>query len=160
LLADFTTGGADLMFGMGGFVTRHLKMGYEANLGRRSVLDNVQGSQGYAPSRSALENDATYFLPIGGYGAFYPLADAGLSLGVHFGLGVFWGAAYLGGAIFVPMAGTAAADVGYDHVVSDNLAWGVRARCGGLSFSVTDDDGDTTTMSSTELSLAVHLSVF
>jgi len=159
-IAELTTGGADLVFNMGAFVTRHLKMGYEATGGQRTVLESRQGEQGYLPSPIALETDATYLLPIGGYAAFYPLADAGLSVGVHFGGGVFWGADYIADAFLVPWAGSAAADVGYDHILSDDVALGVRARCGALGFTTSDEDGHTATMNVTELSLAVHLSAF
>jgi len=60
----------------------------------------------------------------------------------------------------VPWAGSAALDVGYDHVLSDDIALGVRARCGALGFTTSDEDGHTATMNVTELSLAVHLSAF
>ncbi|HWO13310.1 MAG TPA: hypothetical protein VNN80_27605, partial [Polyangiaceae bacterium] len=161
-LAKLTTGGVDLVFTMGGFVDPHLKMGYEATAGQRAVLASRPGEQpsGYYPSK--LEVDARYILPFGGYAAFYPLGDAGLSLGADFGVGILSKVPpFMGSGFLIPaLAGTAAVNVGYDRVWSDHLAWGVRARCGRLGFSNSDDDGHTTALSSTELTLAIHVGAF
>jgi hypothetical protein len=160
-LAELTTGGGDLMFTMGAFVTPHLRMGYVATAGRRTVLASQPGERGAGPIPSELEADAKYLLPLGIYAALYPLGDASLSLGVDLGLGISWGAEFMGYSFLLPpWAGTAAVHVGYDLVWSHHLAWGVRARCGKLGFSNSDDDGHTTTLGSTELGLAVHLSAF
>jgi hypothetical protein len=59
----------------------------------------------------------------------------------------------------VPLAGTAALDIGYDRAWSDHAAWGVRVRCAKTGFAHEDDDV-ATSLGTTELGLAIRLSAF
>ena len=170
-LADLTWGGFDLSLALGTFVKGHWKLGYEATGGLRSVRSS-RATTGYrsgpnadglvAPSQEALQHEAGYALPVGGYLAFYPFfsESGGLSLGVHLGGGLAWGAEYLGSKRSAGAVG-AAADLGYDYAWSEHLACGVRVRYGWMGLKLSDDrTGESTSLGSDELSLALRLSAF
>jgi hypothetical protein len=171
-LVDLTLGGVDLSLGLGTFLRQHWKLGYEAAGGLRGVVstrNTLQVSRAgpsdekpSLPSPEALQQMLGYVLPIGGYVAFYPSfsQSGGFSVGLHLGGGVFWGGEYMGHGGLHP-AGTGAADIGYDYAWSEHLAWGARIRCGRIGFQGSDDaSGRVTSVSATELGLALHLSAF
>jgi hypothetical protein len=172
-LADLTVGGVELSLALGTFLSDHWKLGYELSLGLSAALSSrnlwrpvrtvaPEEPAPSVPSRQALRQAASYVLPIGGYLAFYPSfsQSGGFSIAVHLGAGLFWGADSMGPGP-LPTAATVAADIGYDLVWSDQLVWGVRARCGQTALHRADEAGNrATSLAATELGLALHLSAF
>lgn len=171
-LMDLTLGNVDLSLALGTFLSRHWKIGYEATGGLRAVIstrNTLQVSraipndeQPSVPSSESLRQTARYVLPIGGYLAFYPSFSegGGVSIGVHLGGGLFRGVEYMGHG-GLATAATGAADIGYESAWSEHLAWGAHARLGQTSFHQSGSDTDrSSSLSATELSLALHLSAF
>jgi hypothetical protein len=161
-LNDYISGCADATLRVGGFANSHLKWGYEATGGARRVLGDRDAHEvlGYSQPEAPIEGDTWYFLPLGGFIELYPWARAGASLGLHAGVGTFWPPQYMVGGN-IELAGTIAADVGYEHVWSTRASWGLRLRLAATGFGQSYiDENYSTTQTSKELTLAARVSLF
>ncbi len=161
-LNDYVSGCADATLRVGGFATPPFKLGYEATVGARRVLGGREAHEplGYSQPQAPIEGDTWYVLPIGGFFELYPWQRAGVSVGLHVGVGTFWPPEYMVGGN-IELAGTIAADVGYEHVWSTQASWSLRLRVATTGFGQSHiDENYTTTQNSNELTLAVRASVF
>jgi hypothetical protein len=159
-LADFATAVVDVQIGVSTFVGPRVKLGYEATVGVRRVLGQHPEFARESPLGVALEGNTGYLLPLGGYLAVYPWASAGVSFGVHVGVGTFWPADYMPGGN-IELAGSAALDVGFERPWSESTRWALHLRYAATGFGRFHIDEDyTDKQNSDELTLAAGVSWF
>jgi len=161
-LNDYVSGCADATIRVGGFARAPFKLGYEATVGARRVLG---AREAHEPADSSspvapIEGETWYLLPLGAFFELYPWERAGVSLGLHVGVGTFWPPEYMVGGN-IELAGTIAADVGFEHVWSTHASYGLRLRVATTGFEQSDiDEHYSTTQNSNELTLAARVSLF
>lgn len=159
-LADFATAIVDVQIGVGTFVGPRVKLGYEATVGVRRVLGQHPEFARGSPVGAALEGNTGYLLPLGGYLAVYPWTSAGVSFGVHVGVGTFWPAEYMAGGN-IELAGSAALDVGFERPWSESTRWALHLRYAATGFGRFHiDENYTDKQNSDELTLAAGVSWF
>lgn len=161
-LNDYVSGCADATLRVGGFANSRLKWGYEATGGARRVLGGRDAHEvlGYSQPEAPIEGDTWYLLPLGAFIELYPWERAGASLGLHAGVGTFWPPEYMVGGN-IELAGTIAADVGYEQVWSTQFSWALRLRLAATGFRQSHiDENYSTTQTSKELTLAARVSMF
>jgi hypothetical protein len=160
--ADLTLGVFDGKLGVGTFVNRHVKLGYELTLGDRQVIGDVEAANtpGLASGRATIEGGAWYLLPLGAYLELYPTQHLGLFLGLHAGAGTFFAPEYMSQGN-IHLAGSAAIELGYDLPLSDQSRGAVVLRYSATGFKgIYIDEAYNDKLTSNELSLAARVSLF